>query len=619
MSRIIAVTSGKSGVGKTRLSMDLALQCASAGLRTCIFDADPVSRSRPDTAFVNATPPPGHALQRTLADVLDGRCALRDIVQTAFGIDILHSGSAVERLADLPPAALSRLGGEFRLLDEYDMILLDAAAAAADKVPALVSAAPEILLIITPEPTALTDAYALVKSLQRQHYRGRIQVVVNQAQSERQGLHTYEKFREVVRVYQGIDLPLLGTLPADARVAEAVDLRTPASLLQPDSCTGQAVSELAARLLRVPAAQSAAAGGPASDQDALNVFWTRLTGQALTPVSDKPETIAAVAAVLPGEAAESAVAAAPSSAITTTRLEHLEMQLARITALLEMHAPVQPARQTAAVQDLPPPRTSAERPLPAEEAQSAPQRRRAGETPLSGRGLRTNLRATPIDALQLRRVVGRMLIKAMPAGESAGAAGAEPVRIDVDQLQLEGDNDFSLRPGRYTRISLHCAHIQSPDRFIEEIFNNCAITGCKVRNLGSSVRYWVTSGRDGCILLDGAVGERNCVQVYMAAGGNSPLEAVGSESETAIPRLRRLTRADEPPATVTALLGKFPHERLDSGNGDAQYRLSRRDREPLLCAFHHAGRNDDASECTPRASRRRPRAEATDGFSLRDL
>lgn len=618
MSRIIAVTSGKGGVGKTRLSMDLALQCASAGLRTCVFDADPVSRSRPDTAFDNATPPPGHALQRTLADVLDGRCPLRDIVQTAFGIDILHGGSAVERLADLPPAALSRLGGEFRLLDEYDVILLDTAAGAADKVPAFVSAAPEILLIITPEPTALTNAYALVKSLQRQHYRGRIQVVVNQAQSERQGLHTYEKFREVVRVYQGIDLPLLGTLPADARVAEAVGSRTPASLLQPDSCTGQAVSELAARLLRVSAAQNAAAGGPGSDQDTLNVFWTRLTGQALTPVSDMPGTTAAVAAVQPGEATESAVAAATPEAITT-RLEHLEMQLARITALLEVHALAQPARSTAAVQDLPPPRASAERPLPAEEVQSAPQRRRAGETPLSGRGLRTNLRATPIDALQLRRVVGRMLIKAMPAGESAAATGAEPVRIDVDQLQLEGDNDFSLRQGRYTRISLHCAHIQSPDRFIEEIFTNCAITGCKVRNLGSSVRYWVTSGRDGCILLDGAVGERNCVQVYMAAGGNSPLEAVGSESETAIPRLRRLSRADEPPATATTLLGKFPHERLDSENGDAQYRLSRRDREPLLCAFHHAGGNDDASERSPRASRQRPRAEATDGFSLRDL
>ncbi|HEY9199037.1 MAG TPA: AAA family ATPase [Gammaproteobacteria bacterium] len=615
MSRIIAVT-GKGGVGKTHLSMNLALQCASAGLRTCVFGADPDADSVSATGPADTRPLHKPAPHRTLADVLDGRCRLRDIVQSAFGIDILHGGPDMGRLADLPSAALSRLGEEFRLLDEYDVILLDSASGAADNVSVFVTAAPEILLVITPEPTALTDAYALVKSLQRQHYRGRLQVVVNQAHSERQALHTYEKFREVVRVYQGIDLPLLGAVPADARVAEAVDAQTPISILQPDSGAGLALRELAARLLRVSVPQSDAVSGPEnSDQDALSAFWTRLTGQALAPV---PETVTAVATAVPVESPQPAVTVETSatSAVVTARLEHLEMQLARITALLELHAVAQPARQTAAVQDLPPPRASAERSPSADDAQPAPQRRRAGETPLGGRGLRANLRATPIDALQLRRVVGRMLIKAMPAVEPDAAAGAEPVRIAVDQLQLESDNDFSLRPGRYTHISLHCAHIESPDRFIEEIFANCAITGCKVRNLGSHVRYWVTSGRDGCILLDGAVGERNCVQVYMAAGGNSPLEAVGSEAETAVPRLRRISRADEPAATARELLGKFPHERLDGEGGDVLYRLSRRDREPLLCAFHHAGGDDDASggrrERSPLTARRLSRAEATE-------
>lgn len=590
MSRIIAVTSGKGGVGKTHLSVNLALQCARVGLRTCVFDAD--------LGLANANLPRKLTPRLTLADVLDGRCHLQDIVQKGFGFDIIPGCSGVERVADLPHATLRRLGGEFRALGHYDLIVLDTASGVAGNLLALVAAAPEVLLVITPEPTVLTDAYALVKLLLRRQYQGRIQVVVNQAQSERQALHTYEKFREVVRVYQGIDLPFLGAIPEDARVAEAAGLLTPISILQPESGAGLALAELATRLLHTSAV--------VSEQNALDAFWERLTGQELGSL---PESVAAVrdAAPVPTPESTQPAASADVPADITLRLEHLESRLAQITALLELHTLAQSARQTeAAPETATPPRESAGRAAPGADVQPLQHRRRAGETPQAGRGLRTTQRATPIDALQLRRVVGRMLVKAMPGAAPDAATGVEPVQIAVDQLQLEGGNEFSLRPGRYTRISLYCTHIQSPDQFIEEIFANCAITGCKVRHLGSHVRYWVTSGRDGCILLDGAVGERNCVQVYMAAGGNSPLEAVGSELEAAIPKLRRVSRdGEQGAATPALLLGKFPHERLEqseSEDGLTLYRLSRRDREPLLCAFHHA----DAEEASGALRERSP-------------
>lgn len=519
MSRIIAVSSGSGGAGKTHVSLNLALHCARAGLRTCIFDAGlgPASVNQ----LLKLTP------QQTLADVLAGRCHLQDIIQTGFGIDIIPGGSAVEYTADLPAAVLSRLGEAVTTLARYDLIVIDTAAGRAAKALALVAAVPEVVLVITPEPTSLTAAYAQVKLLQRQGYAGRLQVVVNQARSERQALQTYVKFREIVRVYQGIDLPLLGAIPVDGRDREATGLQTPVSILQPDSGAGLAFAELAARLLQIPAS--------VSGQAALNDVWLQLTGHALGP--------------LPAAAAS----------IHATQIDA---------------APRAP--------DACPP------PHPA--AQSRQPQRRAGEAPHGVRGLRGAQRATPIDALQLRRVVGRMLVKAMPGVDPAAATAMAPVQIAVDQVQLDGDNDFNLRPGRYTHIALHCAHIQSPDLFIEEIFANCAISGCKVRHLGSQVRYWVTSGRDGCILLNGDVGDPNCVQVYMAAGGNSPLEAVGSELE-ALPTLRR-TAEGEPAARAPALLlGKFPHERLPCGEGDGAiilYRLLRRDRAPLLCAFHHA-------------------------------
>lgn len=576
MGRIIAVTSGKGGVGKTHLSVNLALHCAQAGLRTCLFDAD--------LGLANVNLLVKLAPRQTLADVVDGRCGLRDIVQTVYGIDIIPGSSGLARMADLPPAELRRLGAEFAALAHYDLILLDTAAGVADNVLAFAAAAPEILLVITPEPTALTDAYALVKLLLRRRYAGRIQVVVNQAHSERQALHTYEKFREVLRVYQGIDLPLLGAVPVDARVGEAAGMQTPVSVLQPDSGAGLALAELAARLLQQPA--------PASMAADLGAFWSRLTGQELGPLPDTADVPS------PVEVRESVEPVAPAAsdvipAAVAARLEQLEVRLMQLAARLERSAP-SPAERARTARVEATAREAAERPA-ARTQEMQLHRRRAGEAAPAGRGLRTAQRATPIDALQLRRVVGRMLIKAMPAGEPA-AAGVEPVQIAVDQIQLEGDNDFSLRPGRYTRISLHCAHIQSPDLFIEEIFANCAITGCKVQHLGSHVRYWLTSGRDGCILLDGDVGDRKCVQVYMAAGGNSPLEAIGTELD-AIPRLRRSVSESEAGATPAALLGKFPHERMVRGEGGEEmtlYRLSRRDREPLLCAFHRA--DDEMAE-----------------------
>jgi len=214
--------------------------------------------------------------------------------------------------------------------------------------------------------------------------------------------------------------------------------------------------------------------------------------------------------------------------------------------------------------------------------------RRANEAGAPARIVRNVQRATPIDALQLRRVVGRMLSKSMP-----GAEGTQPtqVRVDVDQLQMDAGNEFSLRPGRYTCITLQCDHIQSPDKFIEEIFSNCNITGCKVRQLGSHRRYWLTNGRDGCILLDGDNQDRNCVRAYMAAGGNA-LVTPDIETPDWVPSLRRVS-TPLGRRVADLLLEKYPHESVhrEGAEGDAVelFRLLRRDRAPLLCAFHTAG------------------------------
>lgn len=589
MTRIIAVSSGKGGVGKTQVSVNLALNCARAGLKVGLFDADFGLANA--NLLLNLTP------QHTLKNVIAGDVKLRDIVLTAYGVDIIPGSSGFSEMADLQVATLQHLQAALKTLPNYDLMVFDTSSGVTSNVMAFVAAAPELLLVITPEPTALTDAYALVKLLQRRHYDGRILVVVNQAESERQALHTYAKFREVVRVYQGLELPFLGWIPQDPMVTESTRRQTPLAHFAPRSSAAIAMQKLATRLLGLP---------PAVAKDSLVDYWARMTGvdapDSVTPphVNVQPDVSAPTQASAqpvftvrpePLSYSEAASSTAPPETATDPLSKDVADALspelaARLTRLEEGLAALMQAIQTGFAVHAH--SHSARAPEGgAAVSKSVPARadRRAGEAQPQARSVRNEQRATPIDALQLRRVVGRMLFKAMPGMESVSAP---PVQVEVEQLQMEAGNEFSLRPGRYTCISLHCDHIQTPNSFIEDIFSNCNITGCKVRQLGSHRRYWLTNGRDGCILLNDEGRERSCVRAYMAAGSNALLVIEGDKAEQ-IPSLRRIAAAALSPEQ---LLENFPHESVARRQADGVevelIQVSRRNRAALLCAFHSA-------------------------------
>lgn len=571
MTRILAVSSGKGGVGKTHLCVNLALHAARQGLRTCLFDAD--------LGLANVNLLLKLHPKHTLGDVIAGTCSLRDIViRGAYPMDIIPGSSGVAEMANLPIAALQRLGEEFLDLDQYDLIIFDTSSGIGQGVLGFVAAAPESLLVVTPEPTALTDAYAMVKLLYRNGYNGTLQVVVNQAQSERQARHTYEKFRAVVRVYQSVELPLLGWVPFDAQVSAAVRQQSPVTLVAPDCAASRAIHDLAECWL---------ARAPTIDFD-LAGFWTSLTG---------------VRPAVPGMAP---TAMQPVSTNTSDQQADMLARLTRLeTGMNALLQELRASRPTAAPSTAPmaksvPVITARKQRLGREDVQTPaadpcsgtrPVGRRAGEEQGSARFVRNARRAAPIDSLQLRRVVGRMLIK-------AGSVQREPVCVDVEHVQIKAENAYSLRPGRYTQVALQCRQVGTADEFIEEIFTNCAITGCKVRQLGSMVRFWLTTGHDGCIVLDGDAQQSSCVRVLLAAGENGLLEEL-SEPETGrapdrLPRLRAVSRSTR--VTPAQLLEKYPHQRLDGGRVDGEplsiYRFLRRDRGPLVCAFHDNGTGD---------------------------
>lgn len=567
MTRVVAVTSGKAGVGKTHLSLGLALQCASKGLRICLVDADGGDANV--VSLLDLAP------QQTLRDVIDGSSHLHDILLTSHDIDIIPGSVGCAALADVAPEALQNLAQEFVSLAPYDLIIFDLSANL-DALQAMFTAIPEVLMVVTPDSNALTDAYAMVKHLQRQHHKGLLRVIVNQAKSDHQAQHSFEKFREVVRVYQGVELQLLGKVPYAEQITSIIQSQTQFSQ-DSESSLVLALKELADRFIHAVPGMTA---GLSAQQ-----CFAKVNGSESAEVSQALNTPVSEVTAEP-DSSEPLQTTMAGINVRLLGLETgMETVLQELQALRSMSNP-RSAEPMSAATDRPVQHTRMHR-------SDLTGNRTITDADTMTRFVRNEQRSTPIDALQLRRVVGRMLMKATPLDATADT---DPVKISVDQLHMESGNDFSLRPGRYTRISLYCEQIHKPDSFIEEIFSTCAISGCKVHHLDSQVRYWVTSGRDGCILLDGDDSDRNCVQVYMAAGGNGFLETESVEP-VAVPRLRRVTdvvrKAGEVP---DRLLGKYPHQRLliEDGEGGVQevVRLLRRDRSPLICAFNKADGED---------------------------
>ena len=249
MARIIGISSGKGGVGKTSISVNLALQLARQGQRVCLFDAD--------LGLANVNILLGLQPRHTLADVIEGRVALRDIViQGQDGIDIIPGSSGIERMADLEADQMQDLVSSFAGLDDYDWILLDTSSGINRNVLCFSLSAPELLLVVNTEPTSLTDAYALLKILYHNEYAGTVRVVVNQCKSLAAGELTYDKFRKAVRLYLERDIPLLGAIPQDAGMPESVTAQQALVVRDPDSRAARRIQQMATDLLASPAPSS---------------------------------------------------------------------------------------------------------------------------------------------------------------------------------------------------------------------------------------------------------------------------------------------------------------------------------------------------------------------------
>ena len=247
-ARVLAVTSGKGGVGKTFLSANLTAALAQRGERVLVLDAD-LGLANLDVVL-NLTP------KITLHDVFTGKAALEEaIVPAPGGFSVLLAGSGLVEYSRLTPEVREKLLSVITTLSpRFDRILLDTGAGISDVVLFAVSLADDVALVVTSEPTSMTDAYATVKVLSSQQQRGTIQLVVNQVGRPGEGRAIQGQLQRVVNRFvnpgaeQAVRLDLLGEIPTDPVVREAVQKRQLLLEVYPGSAAAKAVMALAARL-----------------------------------------------------------------------------------------------------------------------------------------------------------------------------------------------------------------------------------------------------------------------------------------------------------------------------------------------------------------------------------
>ena len=247
-AHIIAVTSGKGGVGKTFVSANLAAALTRLGLRVLVLDAD-LGLANLDVVL-NLYP------KVTLHDVFTGKASLQDAVVTApGGFHVLLAGSGMVEYSRLTPEVRNQLIHVIdTLAPNYDVVLLDTGAGISDVVLFSVSLAKEVLIVATPEPTSLTDAYAAIKVLATQQKRQNMRLVINQAIRPGDGRAITGQLQQVlnrfVNTESGLPMRLIhmGDIPADKAVRDAVMRRQLLLQATPGCAASLAVAQLASRI-----------------------------------------------------------------------------------------------------------------------------------------------------------------------------------------------------------------------------------------------------------------------------------------------------------------------------------------------------------------------------------
>ncbi len=263
--RVIAVASGKGGVGKTSVSVNLAMSLIHAGQRTLLLDTD--------LGLANVDVMLGLSPRFTLADVFAGRCELRDtLLEGPRGLWVVPAASGKRHMTELTPQQHVGLVHAFSELDlPIDTMVVDNAAGIADGVLTFCQAAQDVIVVVCDEPASVTDAYALIKVLSRERGVSRIQVLANQVQQPAEGRQLFEKLERVTAKFLDVTLNYLGAIPRDEWLRRAIQRQEAVVEAYPSSPSAMAFRDITRRASQWQSPQGSRGG--------VEFFLERLVGQ----------------------------------------------------------------------------------------------------------------------------------------------------------------------------------------------------------------------------------------------------------------------------------------------------------------------------------------------------
>lgn len=242
-ARVLAVTSGKGGVGKTNLSVNLSYALLSLGHEVMVLDAD--------LGLANVDVLLGTVPQLHLGHTLAGHADIVDVIYEGPGkLKLIAGGSGVGDLADLPEPELVRFIQSLRKLEAMtDYLIVDTGAGMGRSVRNFVLAADMVIVVTTPEPTAITDAYALIKAVVQRNPAADIKLIVNQVESRAEAEEAAARLSAAMLRFLGASMEFLGAIPVDREIPRCVRNQQPFFLAAPASPASQAVRQIAARLV----------------------------------------------------------------------------------------------------------------------------------------------------------------------------------------------------------------------------------------------------------------------------------------------------------------------------------------------------------------------------------